>query len=148
MSALLLGVPTLAVNVTALIGGDPLRQGDRYILKPALDRSTGRCLALDEMLTPEYLINFRVPGRYDHLENSSEEILEAVQEMVEVQAGEPGLTPAQAAFDRRLRALAGSGGVARWRGAAGLPPHLFIGAGRIVDAFARRHLSPAVTGTR
>ena len=147
MSALLLGVPTLAVNVTALIGGDPLRPGDRYILKTAVDRTTGRALTLDEMLTPEYLINFRASGRYEHLENSGDEILEAVQEMTAVQVHEPPPTPAQAEFDRRLRALAETCAVAEWRAAAGLSPRLFIGSGRIVDAFARRRFGSPLMAT-
>lgn len=137
MAAILLNTPTLAVNVTALLGGDPLRSGDRYILKHVTESATSRPLTLGELLAPEYLINFRVPGRYTHHENTADEILAAVQDMVRSQAGTVTPTDAQLEFGRRLAALAAGDAVSSWRGEAGLPA-LYVGRGLVSAPFVAR----------
>lgn len=140
MAAILLGVPTLAVNVTALIGGDPLRPADRFILKRALDLRVQKTLSLTEMLTPEYLIAFRNLELYRHLNNTSDEIRAAVDEMVDDLTQPKAESPAQREYRNLAENLARAPEIVGWRRAAGITQALYVGRGRISDDFARRHL--------
>lgn len=141
MAALTLGVPTLAVNVTALIGGDPLRPGDRYILKRVRDLRARRILGLDEMLTPEYLVGFRDLARYQHIDNTARDISAAVQEMTDALA-DPEVVEgeAQRTYRRLVEQLVRRPEVVAWRSAAGMMQPMYIGRGRICEGFARRYL--------
>ncbi len=137
MVALLLNTPTLAVNVTALVGGDPLRTGDLYLLKHVIDARSGRELSGRELLTSEYLVHFRARERYRHEENTADEIRQAVIEMVARQRQLQPPTPGQSWFREGLQSLMGGADVAAWRGSAGLPP-LYVGDGLLADVAARR----------
>ena len=104
--SVLTGVPCLGLNITHLIGAYPLRRHDRSLLKPVVDRSTGRPVPLAEMLTPGHLKHRWAPGRFRFDDNTPEEIVEAVAEMALLVEGpdtEPA--PAQVSAQAMMRAF-------------------------------------------
>jgi putative glycosyltransferase (TIGR04372 family) len=78
--SVLCDVPSVAVNVVQ-VGYYTVRPHDRYICKHARDRRTGAVMGLDEMLTPEFMGSGLDGERWDWLDNSPDELLEAVQDM-------------------------------------------------------------------
>ncbi len=96
----LMSTPLLTVNATDPIGAFPVRPDGIYLLKTIIDRRTGRRLAPQELLSEDHLHDLRNPARHEFLENSSAQILEAVQEMLELlERGTPE-SPAQERFRR------------------------------------------------
>jgi putative glycosyltransferase (TIGR04372 family) len=139
---LLLNTPTVLVNTTNPINTYPVRAGSIYIMKHAVDRQSGRELSLTDMLTEEYLANWRTTRRYKYIDNSAEEIYLAVQEMLEIVDGAGAETPEQAEYRRRVYEAVESlkpkvGYIRKWG-----TDDEFLGDGRICRFFAERHLHP------
>ncbi len=80
----LTNTPLLTVNATDPIGAYPPRRDGILMMKTVVDRETGRTLTLDDLLSEEYQTFKRHPGRYEYLQNTPEEILAAVQEMLDL----------------------------------------------------------------
>lgn len=99
--ARLANLPCLAVNVLQ-VGFHIARSADRFICKRARDRATGRLLTIAEMLSPEYMTHGLDPERYDQVDNSPEELADAVTDMMAVVDGDSRRSPAQADYDRRI----------------------------------------------
>ena len=98
--AFLLGVPVLTVN--ALHFQDIERPRDRFIPKLVRERATGRVLRLMEMLTVEYLREGLDTSKFEHLENTPEDLRDAVLDMIEAIHRDEKLSLAQRQFKQRL----------------------------------------------
>ncbi|MEQ1896016.1 MAG: TIGR04372 family glycosyltransferase [Vicinamibacterales bacterium] len=100
--AYLTNTPTLNVNATDPISSYPIRANGLYLLKRVVDRRTGQAVTPAEMLTPAFLIHVRDTTRYEYLDNTPDEIVKGVDEMLELIAR--GVTPSDG--QRRFKALA------------------------------------------
>jgi putative glycosyltransferase (TIGR04372 family) len=80
----LTNTPLLAVNCTDPIGAFPVRADGIYLLKTVIDRATGQALTGPAVLARERLMSLRDPTRYEYVENTPEQILDAAAEMVEL----------------------------------------------------------------
>ena len=101
--ASLLEVPILTVNAIHL--RDLARVRDRVICKLAREAGTGKALSVSEMLTPDYLRDGLKSGRFEHVDNTPEDLRQAVIDMVDVVRGQETLSAAQRDFNARLREL-------------------------------------------
>jgi putative glycosyltransferase (TIGR04372 family) len=79
----LTNTPLLTVNATDPISSFPIRRHGLFVLKKVLDRAAKRLLRLDELLTEEYSLNLRNTTRYQYIDNTPEEIVAAVEEMLD-----------------------------------------------------------------
>jgi len=94
----LTNTPLLTVNATDPISSFPIRRHGLMVLKRVRDRQTGRMLRLDELLTEDYAENLRNTTRYQYIDNTPEELLAAVEEMLDDLDHDRPESPAQAAF--------------------------------------------------
>ncbi len=79
----LTNTPLLTVNATDPISSFPIRRHGLFLLKRVRDRVAGRMLQLDDLLTDDYAANLRNTTRYQYIDNTPEEILSAVEEMLD-----------------------------------------------------------------
>ena len=135
-AALLSPAPCLAVNVTNVLGGYPVRRGDRYILKRVFDRQRGRELTLSEILEPDYFSGRKDLDRYRVVDNTEDDIVVAVEEMLDVMSGRDKPSEAQGRFHVWADASYNSVAVAARRTRKGEPAVQLLGDGRIGRAFA------------
>ncbi|MEW6319639.1 MAG: TIGR04372 family glycosyltransferase [Acidobacteriota bacterium] len=142
--AYLTNTPLVCTNCTEPVAAYPIRERSLYTVKGVIERETGRRLSLRDLLGPDYLTSFRNSRKYQYVDNTPEEIVEAVEEMIEMLAGRAPLTPAQIAFkeavleaEAALRQV--SGYVRKWGADEG-----FMGDGRIGAGFADRYLESPV----
>lgn len=142
----LMRIPCLAVNVLQVCY-HIARPMDRFICKRAVDRRSGRALSIEEMLSDEYLRSGLDPGSFDHVENTADDLREAVEDMVAVVNGDLGRSAAQRAYDRTVELVVG-----RWQPSWSGPSALSIrrgGLGTISRPFAERYLqSGSIPETR
>lgn len=94
----LTNTPLLTVNATDPISSFPIRRHGLMVLKRVRDRQTGRMLRLDELLTEDYANNLRNTTRYQYIDNTPEELLASVEEMLDDLDHDRPELPAQAAF--------------------------------------------------
>ena len=138
----LTNTPCLMVNATDPVGSYPVRADGLYVLKQVVDRRTGRSVSLSGMLTEEYFLSFRDPSRYEYVDNTDHEILEAVREMISMVRGELPEAQLQTDFrelvSRRADELRDRVSYIRKWG----PQDGFLGDGRIASFFVERHLHP------
>ena len=80
----LLRKPCLILNCADPIGSFPLGEDDRCLMKPIWDKEHKRFLTWEESLHRDAITNFHNVSKYDYLENTPEEICEAVEEMLEL----------------------------------------------------------------
>lgn len=141
-AALLTNTPCLAVNITNPLGSYPLRLHDLYILKRSLDLVTGETLTLPEMLTEEYIFQPRKFARYRFIDNTSDEITQAVSEMVDTVRNGPSETAEQRKYRKLVTRLNTS---ERVRQSVlvdkGISDGLYLGDGRIAHSFAMRYIA-------
>jgi putative glycosyltransferase (TIGR04372 family) len=141
---LLSGAPAVSVNVFR-VGYNTIGPKDLYIAKRVFDRVRGRFLSVAEQLDESFLRGEIDLDRYEWTDNTPEEILEAVQDMVQ-QLGEPGAprTEAQLHHDRLIAELD-----KRWSPEWPSERLLFRrgGRGTMAPRFASQHLV-ALTGRR
>lgn len=97
-AAELFRLPTLTVNAVDALAVYPLGQKDLYILKHILDKQSGRRLSLSDMLSYEYNYAYRDTTRWHYIENSEDEILQAVVEMENLVEGNYIESARQAGF--------------------------------------------------
>jgi putative glycosyltransferase (TIGR04372 family) len=81
--AYLTNTPRLIVNVSEPFAAYPIRAPGLMLTKAVIDRRTGGRLAHADQLGEEYHRRFRDPRRYQYLDNTPEEILEATREMLD-----------------------------------------------------------------
>ena len=136
----LTNTPLLTVNATDPISSYPIRSDGMYIVKRVVDRQTNQPLTLRDMLSDDYLANVRNISRFRYVDNTSEEIVASVVEMLAWLRGGGEET----AFQRMYRDMAVEAGdslrarltyVRKW-GA----DERFMGDGRIAAFFAERYL--------
>lgn len=101
----LANLPCLAANVLQ-VGYHIARSEDRFICKRARNRSTGHILSIAEMLAPEYMTHGLDPTHYDQVDNTPDDLADAVTDMIAVVDGDRRRSPAQAAYDRCIAGLA------------------------------------------
>ena len=94
----LTNTPLLTVNATDPISSFPIRRHGLMVLKRVRDRQTGRMLRLDELLTEDYATNLRNTTRYQYIDNTPEELLASVEEMLDDLDHDRPELPAQTAF--------------------------------------------------
>jgi putative glycosyltransferase (TIGR04372 family) len=138
--AYLLNKPVVLVNIIDPYS-IPLRSGSIYILKHVFDRSVDRTLSLQELINEKYLTTIKDINRYAWLENSAEEILEAVKEMHASLSRKFRLCAEQIAFKEKLYSVA--------EAIKDTPGHklafffgsdpVFVGDGHIAHFYARKH---------
>jgi putative glycosyltransferase (TIGR04372 family) len=137
-------VPVLAVNVIQ-VGYYTVRRQDRYICKRVYDRVLARHLTIAEMLTERFIRNPLDLNRYEWIDNSPEDIREAVQDFVALLDGAGGpLTPVQQHHDDLLAEVAD-----QWRPEWRTRRSLAFrrgGQGTISAGFASRYLTSVPTG--
>lgn len=138
--AYLTNTPLVSLNCTDPIAAYPIRANALYTLKRVTDRHTGRALTLGEMLQFEYATNNRDPRRYRYYDNTPEEVVAAVREMLEMLDGRAELSGAQRDYHQRALAAATelrplSNYIAKWGADDG-----FLGDGRISRDFVQRYL--------
>ena len=137
----LCGVPCVAVNVIQL-GYYIVGRRDRYTCKHVHDRSAGRALSISEMLTEEFLATALDRRRYDWIDNSSSDILEAVEDMIALlDHPKTERTPAQRRHDELLAHITAH----RREGPRKTGSLLFrqLAGGTISPRFAARYLDSA-----
>jgi putative glycosyltransferase (TIGR04372 family) len=140
----LTGTPSLAVNCTDPVSAFPIRRDSLYLLKTVIDRSTGKRLTLQDMLSEKYLRNLRNTTLFSYVENSPEDILAALKEMLALHASAPPESDAQRQYRElltrvgvELRVKEGLNYIRKWG-----PDEGFMGHGRLVQFAAERDLGP------
>ena len=137
------GKPALTLNATVPVGlAYPVHGSDIFTLKRVRDRIDGYALSPLDMLTREYLARAHDTERYDYFDNSPEDVLDAVKDIIEiVEHGVGPETPEQREF--RLRALGVGVRAVENPEVRELGPHQgFLGRGRIAPSFARKYVAP------
>ena len=97
----LTNTPVLNVNVTDPISSYPVRKTGLYLLKHVVDVETRRELSAWDMLAVDYLSHVRDTARYRYQDNTSDEILAAVVEMLELLQGRMDETSVQRDYRQR-----------------------------------------------
>lgn len=137
----LCGIPCLSVNVFRL-GYNTVGRNDRYIVKRVFDRVRGRYLSVAEQLSEAFVCGPLDLDRYEWVDNTPDEIGEAVEDMV-VLLDDPSQprTAEQARHDQLLIGLA-----ARSEPDRGPAERLVFkrgGTGTISPRFAAQYLDAA-----
>lgn len=106
-TALLLGTPTLAVNVSDFLFVKPYKSCDSFIYKHVISRAKNRKLFFKEVFSEPYIINSNrhfdeFTQHYTLQENTNEEILEAVDNMLSSLKNPCSETPKQSLFKKTL----------------------------------------------
>ena len=102
----LTNTPSVLVNATDPVSGYPVRKDRLYILKHVFDRLTGQPLRLNDMLTHRYLSKMRQLTSFQYVDNTPDDILEVVREMVAGLRDGWVVTSKQKAYREQLTALA------------------------------------------
>ena len=127
--ARLVGVPALLVNVKTVPSGYPVHRSDLLIMKRLIAPDAPRVLSLREQLAVK-AGQLTFAGRARYVDNSPEEILAALDEMLQGEHARTPESPAQAEF-RRLATSKFVDGTERER---------YLGAGRVAQFFVERYL--------
>jgi putative glycosyltransferase (TIGR04372 family) len=127
--ARLVGLPALLVNVKTVQSGYPVHRSDLLIMKRLLASDAPRVLSLREQLAVK-AGRLTLTGRARYVDNTPEEILAALDEMLQGESSRAPESPAQAEF-RRLATSKVVNGAERER---------YLGAGRVARFFADRYL--------
>ena len=112
----------------------------RYILKRVYDVTRGRELTLREMITFEYFETRKDLERYLVIDNTSEDIWDAMANMLETLEGSPEPAPEQLELRDLIAALNSSPELALRRVRKGDPAVQLLGDGLPGRAFAARYL--------
>ncbi len=133
--AYLTNTPFLTVNATDPISAFPVRADGICLLKTVLDRATGQALSLPAFLSADYLTNLRDTVRFAYVENTGDQILEAVKEMLDLLDGDRHESAGQAKYRelvaRTAEAMRDNRYIRKWGADEG-----FMGHGRIARSLA------------
>ncbi len=136
----LTNTPLLTVNATDPIGTFPVRADGIYLLKTILDRRTGRRLTPSELVSEDRLGHLRNPERNRFVENTSDQILDAVREMLDLlERGTPE-SPAQARYRELVTAAAAASTHLDYVRKHG-PDRGYLGTGRLARTLAETWLA-------
>ena len=132
--------PMVNVNCTDPISSYALRPDSLFILKKVYDRSKGRPLELRELLEKPYHVHLRNLRKFSYAENTSDEIVAAVSEMVEWLNGYRDESTAQQEFrtlatDKATALRYSTGYIRKWGTDNG-----FLGDGRLGRTYAETYL--------
>jgi putative glycosyltransferase (TIGR04372 family) len=133
----LTNTPLLAVNCTDPIGAFPIRPDGIYLLKRVVDRATGRTLMGSAVVARERLESLRDPMKVEFVENTPEEILDAVEEMVELLDRGTPESPAQTWYRELVTAAAQASQDLNYVRKHG-PDRGYMGTGRLARSQAQR----------
>ena len=138
-TAELAGIPTLIVNAIDPLGSYPVKKKWLLMLKHVIRRETGTVMSIFDMLDEEYQAGgFNDTRRFFYLDNTPDEILAGVTEMIEIVDNRSRETDQQRAFRqlvcRKGSELSEENEDVRKRG----PEEGFIGDGRLAGCFANR----------
>ncbi len=101
-TAYLFQTPTLCTNATNFDFRSPNR-GDRILFKRILDKHSGRMLHFDEAIVLyKEIMSASWHERFDYIENTPDEILDATREFIESLSNERAITRRQALARRKL----------------------------------------------
>lgn len=87
--------PSLLVNVTTPIASYPIRAPGLFLPKTVVDRRDGRRLTGHDLLTLDYHVNFRDSRRFEYVDNTPEQILNATGELLDWVGGRWSESPGQ-----------------------------------------------------
>ena len=135
---LLTNTPTLTVNATDPISSFPIRRDWLFMLKRVIDLKTGDTLTLSDMLGERYLEALRDTYRFRYVANTSQEIRDAVEEMLEFLESPPPESAGQSQFrDDVTRQSVDLGTrhkyIRKWAADRG-----FLGDGRVAQCYLDR----------
>jgi putative glycosyltransferase (TIGR04372 family) len=102
----LTNTPLLTVNATDPIGTFPIRPDGIYLLKTIVDRASGTPLTASALLTKERLVDLRNPEVHRFVENTPEQILDAVREMLALLDDRTPESPSQTWYRELVTAAA------------------------------------------
>ena len=142
---LLTNTPTLLTNITNPLKQYAARTRDRIILKGLSDPRAGGVLPLKAMLRALYVDKLHRQKDVAWVNNTENDILEAVKEMCDVLGG--ATTPAtnQVQFKAELQAIRSLPRISAMLALKGSPDPTYLGEGYIARSFADRYFEPAQT---
>lgn len=103
--AMIADIPMACVNAVHPVASYPFRRAEVCAMKHAIDTTTGRELSCEELLGPDYLGAFDQPShleRYTFRENSPEEIVATVKELIHIKDTDTPLSESQEAWKRMV----------------------------------------------
>lgn len=98
--------PSLFVNCTTPIATYPIRAPGLFLPKAVVDRRDGRRLTGIDLLTLDYHAHFRDSRRFEYVDNSPEQILDATREMLDWVTGRWIESPGQRGYHEAAVAAA------------------------------------------
>lgn len=101
-AAYLTDTPSLTVNATDPVSGFPVRTHGIYLMKTIVDRRTDEPLDLEGLLSEHHLLNLRDPREFAYVQNTAEEILDGVREMLDLLEHGTPESPAQQRYKELL----------------------------------------------
>ncbi len=145
---LLTNTPTLLTNITNPLKQYAARPRDRIILKGLSDPRAGGVLPLKAMLRALYVDKLHRQKDVAWVNNTENDILEAVKEMCDVLAG--ATTPAtnQVQFKAELQAIRSLPRISSMLALKGSPDPTYLGEGYIARSFADRYIESTPTRDR
>ena len=145
---LLTNTPTLLTNITNPLKQYAARTRDRIILKGLSDPRAGGVLPLKAMLRALYVDKLHRQKDVAWVNNTENDILEAVKEMCDVLGG--ATTPAtnQVQFKAELQAIRSLPRISAMLALKGSPDPTYLGEGYIARSFADRYLESTSTRER
>jgi putative glycosyltransferase (TIGR04372 family) len=136
----LVNVPSLVVNIVNPLGVYPLRENELHLLKRVMERRSGRVLSIAELMSSDTIFQARDSEDFVHIDNSEQDLLDGVVEMVQTVSGRSLETEPQREYRRIVEAMMNSEAVREAFRKKGYLERPYVGQGRIVHAFAERFL--------
>ena len=137
---LLTNTPTLLTNITNPLKQYAARTRDRIILKGLSDPRAGGVLPLTAMLRALYVDKLHRQKDVAWVDNTANDILEAVKEMCEVLGGATTPATSQVRFKAELQAIRSLPRISSMLALKGSPDPTYLGEGYIARSFADRYL--------
>jgi putative glycosyltransferase (TIGR04372 family) len=99
-------VPALLANFSNTYFCYPIRKNERFLLKKVVKKKTSHTLSIYEMLEEEYVRHRLTPEYYDFIDNSNDELLSAIKEMLQIIEGINNPSQEQLLFREKLTSTA------------------------------------------
>jgi hypothetical protein len=122
------------------LGVYPLRENELHLLKRVMERRSGRVLSIAELMSSDTIFQARDSEDFVHIDNSEQDLLDGVVEMVQTVSGRSLETEPQREYRRIVEAMMNSEAVREAFRKKGYLERPYVGQGRIVHAFAERFL--------
>lgn len=101
-AAELLGVPFVTINAIDLFACYPVHKKCLYLLKTIVDKNTRTVLSLNDLLSERYHDFYRDTNKWEYIENTEDEILYTVREMIDMIDNRYEITEEQKLYKSRL----------------------------------------------